>query len=137
MWLTSRTPADTAPGTPPPTTTSATHAPASPVLTTVSSPPFVSGRTYIQTVHTPEGARTFTDPYGPVGEGQRVPNGTSVEVSCKIVAPGGRTVGVYWYRIASPPWNDQYYSPANSWLNTDPPAGPYTSVVDAAVPYCP
>lgn len=109
----------------------------SPVLTTVSSPPFVAGRTYTQTVHTPKGARTYTDPYGPVGEGPRVDNGRSVQISCKIVAPGDRTVGVYWYRIAEPPWNDQYYSPANSWLNNDPPEGPYTSVVDAAVPYCP
>lgn len=109
----------------------------SPVQTTVSSPPFVQGKTFTQTVHSPKGARTYTDPHNLVGEGDRVPNGRNVQVSCKIVAPGDRSVGVYWYRITSPPWNNHYYSPANSWLNNDPPTGPYTSIVDPTVPYCP
>lgn len=109
----------------------------SPVLTTVSSPSFVPGQTFIQTVHTPQGARTYTDPYNLLGEGPRVDNHTSVHVSCKIVAPGVPSVGIYWYRIADPPWNDRYYSPANSWLNGDSIGGPYESIVDATVPYCP
>ncbi|MEW2255313.1 hypothetical protein [Streptomyces sp. NPDC047869] len=45
--------------------------------------------------------------------------------------PGG-----YWYRIASPPWSDTYYAVANTFLNGDPPEGPYSHDVDEKVPDC-
>jgi hypothetical protein len=32
----------------------------------------------------------------------------------------------YWYRIASAPWSNGYYSPANTFMNGDPYGGPYT-----------
>lgn len=138
FWLsTGGSDADTPTGTPKPAAASGTNTATSPVQTTVSSPPFRPGATYTQTVNTTEGANTYTDPYNLVGLGPRVDDGTSVQVSCKIVAPGVRSVGLYWYRIADPPWSDRYYSPANSWLNGDPIGGPYTRVVDETVPYCP
>lgn len=109
----------------------------SPASTTVDSPPYVSDRTYTQTVNTPQGARTYTNPRSLVGEGPRVENRKTVEVSCKIIAPSAPSVGTYWYRITSPPWNNQYYSPTNSFLNGDPIGGPYAHDVDPNVPYCP
>jgi hypothetical protein len=98
------------------------------------SPP--SGGAHAETVNSVAGARTFRDPHALSGEGVRVDNETTVQVSCKItsnILPSGR----YWYRIASAPWNNQYYSPAISYLNGDPPGGPYSRVLDPAVPDCP
>ncbi len=128
------TPTDSATGSPPPD--SATGSP--PAGTAGgSSSPVVPSRTYTQTVSTPPGARTYTDPYNLIGEGSRIDNGRNVQVSCTITAPSAPSVGLYWYQIASPPWGNQYYSPANAFLNGDPPEGPGTTVVDETVPDCP
>lgn len=104
----------------------------------VDSPPYIAGATYRETVNSSAEARTFSDPYGMVGPGQRIPNHIVVHVSCKVVAPtpGATTVGTYWYRITDPPWNN-YYSPTNSFLNDDPISGSHTKAVDEKVPYCP
>ena len=102
-----------------------------------SGPPVMPGRTYTQTVNTSAGARTYTDPYNLIGEGPRIDNGRNVQVSCTITAPSAPSVGLYWYQIASPPWGNQYYSPANAFLNGDPPEGPGMTVVDETVPDCP
>ncbi len=42
-----------------------------------------------------------------------------VDVSCKVFDPtiGSVNPDGYWYRFASSPWNDQYYSPANTFMN--------------------
>lgn len=42
----------------------------------------------------------------------------------------------YWYRISSSPWNNSYYAAANTFLNGDPPNGPYSHNTDFAVPDC-
>jgi hypothetical protein len=104
----------------------------------VDSPPYIAGATYSETVNSPAGARTFSNPYSMIGEGDRIPNHTTVHVSCKVVAPtpGATTVGTYWYRITDPAWQD-YYSPTNSFLNDDPISGNHTKPVDEKVPYCP
>jgi hypothetical protein len=104
----------------------------------ISPPPLVPGKTFLETVNSPLGARTYSKPHTLSGEWQRVPNKTNVQVSCEITAPSAPNVGLYWYRITSPPYNNQYYSPANSFLNGDPPDGSApTHVVDQAVPECP
>lgn len=104
----------------------------------ISPPPLIPGKTFTETVHTPLGARTYNKPHNLTGEWQRIPNGTNVQVSCEIAAPTVPSVGLYWYRIATPPWNNQYYSPANSFLNGDPPDGTApTHTVDPTIPQCP
>lgn len=104
----------------------------------ISPPPLVPGKTFTETVNTPSGARTYSKPHTLGGEWQRVPDKTNVQVSCEITAPSAPNVGLYWYRIATPPWNNQYYSPANSFLNGDPPDGSSpTHVIDSTVPECP
>jgi hypothetical protein len=122
------------PGTPAPTTS---YGSIPSGTTTVSLPPFVSGVTYTQAVHAGPGARTYSNPHSLTGEGPRIPNRQNVDVSCIVIAPSAPSVGLYWYRITSPPWNDQYYAPANSFFNGDPEGGLYTHVVDSAVPRCP
>jgi hypothetical protein len=61
-----------------------------------------------------------------------------VDVSCKRFDPSINSVSPdgYWYRIATNPWNNQYYSPANTFFNGDPLNGPYSHNTDFAVPDC-
>jgi hypothetical protein len=99
-----------------------------------------NGKTFTETVASGGGAVPFTDPYHVDETGPRIPFLQPVQVPCKVYSPVMPSIGpqAYWYRIASPPWNNHYYAPANSFLNGDPPHGPYTGKdIDPAVPDCP
>jgi hypothetical protein len=80
---------------------------------------------------------TFRDPSAFTGEGPRIQRGR-VEVVCRFYVPNGppSTQPGWWYLVASSPWNRQYYTVANSYLNGDPPEGPYRTSVDSRVPVC-
>lgn len=98
-----------------------------------------TGKTYPETSASSLGAATFTDPYSVDTLGPRIEFLRQVQVSCKVYSPVMPSIGPkgYWYRIASPPWNNHYYAPANSFLNGDPPHGPYTGKdIDETVPDC-
>jgi hypothetical protein len=84
------------------------------------------------------GVNTFTDPYNASGEGPRIAPAQVVQVACKVYAPQIQSANPdgYWYRIASSPWNNSYYSPANTFMNGDRWGGPYTHNTDFAVPDC-
>jgi surface antigen len=84
------------------------------------------------------GVNTFTNPYNASGMGPRIGAGAVVAVSCKLYAPQIQSVNPdgYWYRIHSGPWNDAYYSPANTFMNGDPWNGPYTHNTDYNVRDC-
>lgn len=98
------------------------------------------GTTFTQQVHSsnPAGTTTFRNPYALSGAGPRVQDGRRVEVVCRFRDPnaGGTLTSGWWYLVDSPPWSRQYYTPANSYLNGDPPGGPYVSDVDGRVPQC-
>jgi hypothetical protein len=81
---------------------------------------------------------TFTNVHNASGVGQKIAAGQWVQVSCKVYDPTIQSVNPdgYWYRIATSPWNNQYYAPANNFLNGDPPQGPYVRNTDWAVPNC-
>jgi surface antigen len=81
---------------------------------------------------------TFTDPHNASGEGPAIPAGMWVQVSCKLYDPTIPSVNAdgYWYRISTSPWNNGYYSPANTFMNGDPYGGPYTHNTDFSVPDC-
>jgi hypothetical protein len=81
---------------------------------------------------------TFTDYHNASGLGIPISAGEWVQVSCKVYDPTIESVNPdgYWYRIASPPWNSAYYSPANTFMNGDPYGGPYTHNTDFAVADC-
>lgn len=97
-----------------------------------------STRTYTEQEYNKHGAATFQF-LNASGPGQPLEFQEFVQVSCKVrnttlrsASPDG-----YWYRIASMPWNNSYYAVANTFLNGDPPNGPYTHNTDFAVPNCP
>jgi hypothetical protein len=81
---------------------------------------------------------TFTNYHNASGMGPAIAAGQWVQVSCKVYDPfiGSVNPDGYWYRIASSPWNNAYYSPANTFMNGDPYGGPYTHNTDFAVPNC-
>lgn len=81
---------------------------------------------------------TFTDYHNASGMGPAIGAGAYVEVSCRVYDPTIASVNPdgYWYRIASSPWNNAYYSPANTFMNGDPYGGPYTHNTDFSVPVC-
>jgi hypothetical protein len=81
---------------------------------------------------------TFTDYHNASGMGPPIAAGLWVEVSCKVYDPTIASVNPdgYWYRIASSPWSNSYYSPANTFMNGDPYGGPYTHNTDFSVPNC-
>lgn len=81
---------------------------------------------------------TFTNYHNASGMGSPIAAGQWVQVSCKVYDPYIASVNPdgYWYRIASAPWNNAYYSPANTFMNGDPYGGPYTHNTDFAVPNC-
>jgi hypothetical protein len=81
---------------------------------------------------------TFTNYHNASGMGPAIAAGQWVQVSCRVYDPTIASVNPdgYWYRIASLPWNNAYYAPANTFMNGDPYGGPYTHNTDFAVPVC-
>ncbi len=93
---------------------------------------------YSEQVNSSSPRPTFRDPRAFTGQGPSVQPGRRVEVVCRLFdpnAPASVQPG-WWYRIASAPWNGQYYTVANSYLNGDPPEGPHLTEVDSGVPVC-
>lgn len=84
------------------------------------------------------GVNTFTNYHNASGMGVRIEPYAFVDVRCKVYDPYIESVNPdgYWYRIASPPWSDNYYAPANTFYNGDPVEGPYTHNTDFSVPDC-
>ena len=81
---------------------------------------------------------TFLNYHNASGMGSPIGSGAWVQVSCKVYDPTIASVNPdgYWYRIATSPWNNAYYAPANTFMNGDPYGGPYTHNTDFAVPNC-
>ncbi len=84
------------------------------------------------------GVQTFTDYHNASGRGVDIAPAATVQVSCKVLDGTVASVNPdgYWYRIASSPWSDGYYAPANTFMNGDPWNGPYTHNTDFNVPDC-
>jgi RHS repeat-associated protein len=84
------------------------------------------------------GVNTFQNYQNASGLGPRIDPAAWVQVSCKVYAPAIASVNPdgYWYKIANGPWNNQYYAPANTFMNGDPWGGPYSHNTDSSVPDC-
>jgi len=131
-----------APGLPPSPTSSP------PATTPVNSPPSTSAppppsvppppQTWSEQETPNHPVNTFTNYHNASGMGPAIAAGQWVQVSCKVYDPTIASVNPdgYWYRIASSPWNNAYYSPANTFMNGDPYGGPYTHNTDFNVPNC-
>lgn len=99
---------------------------------------FEGGQTFTQQANTGNSKPTFRDPRAFKGMGVPVQPGQQVEVVCRFRDPNAppSVQPGWWYLIATPPWNRQYYTVANSYLNGDPPEGPHLTDVDNGVPIC-
>ena len=84
------------------------------------------------------GAPTFSDHHLVAGAGPRIPALATVQVSCRVDDPSIPSVSPdgWWYRIASPPWDNRYYAAANTFFNGDPLNGPYSHNTDFHLPVC-
>jgi hypothetical protein len=107
---------------------------AAPAPTSPPSPPL----TWAEQETPNHPVNTFLNYHNASGMGPPIAAGQWVQVSCKVYDPYIASVNPdgYWYRIASSPWNNSYYSPANTFMNGDPYGGPYTHNTDFAVPNC-
>lgn len=99
---------------------------------------YTGGLTFTQQANFGTPKRTFQDPRAFRGIGPEVQPGQEIEVVCRFHDPNAplSVQPGWWYLIASPPWNRQYYTVANSYLNGDPPEDPSRTPVDNGVPVC-
>ncbi|ONH60189.1 hypothetical protein CcI49_12405 [Frankia sp. CcI49] len=126
------------PTTVPPTTVPPTTVPPTTVPPTTVPPPTVppAPSTYSETSN--HGGHTWTN-YQTAGgtRGPDIAYHQTVQVSCRVrgyVTPNGND---WWYRIASSPWNNAYYSDADGFYNNGQTSGPSNTVwVDTRVPLC-
>ncbi|MFC6021872.1 hypothetical protein ACFP2T_37635 [Plantactinospora solaniradicis] len=113
----------------------------SPPVATEPSPTVeatASGKLY-DAMQGSKGASVYSDPRGPSGnDGPKVKPWQKVKVSCKLYAPSLPSLDPdgYWYRLASEPWNNAYYAPANTFMNGDKP-GENNHHTDWSIPDCP
>jgi len=114
---------------------------AAPLLATAvitASPGADAATTYTEQEANRNGVDTFSNYHNASGAGPHIPYDMTVQVTCRVLDGTIESVNPdgYWYRIASDPWNDAYYAPANTFLNGDPHDGPYSRNTDPSVPVC-
>jgi hypothetical protein len=104
----------------------------------IAPPPPPPSQTWWEQESVNHGVNTFTNHHNASGLGPRIAAGQWVQVSCKVYDPYIASVNPdgYWYRVASAPWSNGYYSPANTFMNGDPPGGPYLHNTDFSVGDC-
>jgi len=129
-------PATTAPANPAPPS-----APPNPAPTTQAPPPAPSAppapSTYPETVGGP--THTWTNYTNAGGtEGPTVPSFSTVQIACKLTGFKVADGNTWWYRIASPGWDGNFYASADAFYNNGQTSGPLhgTPFVDNAIPYC-
>jgi tRNA A-37 threonylcarbamoyl transferase component Bud32 len=64
--------------------------------------------------------------------GDTLTKGETVDISCRLVGGDGN----YWYRIASSPWDNLYYSGADNYFPGGMTSGRLTSPYDPKIPIC-
>ncbi|MDQ1686057.1 MAG: hypothetical protein QOC82_2794 [Frankiaceae bacterium] len=71
-------------------------------------------------------------------EGQVIGGGTTIQVACKVQGFTVADGNPWWYRLASPPWSNQYYASADAFYNDGATSGSLigTPYVDSGVPNC-
>lgn len=136
-------------GEPPPTTTTTLRTPRTTTLSppTTTTPPLPQTTAprpspppaSVQEQQGSLGADTFLNPHNASGKGARVEPYEWVAVSCRVYAPEIPSANPdgWWYRLAGPPWANNYYVVANTFWNGDVPGQPpYTHHTDFDVPVC-
>jgi DNA-binding helix-hairpin-helix protein with protein kinase domain len=100
-----------------------------------SPPPPAAGRTKVTgaLTHTWSNYADADGTAGPV-----IPAYSSVQVSCRLTGYQVRSGNRWWYRIASPGWDNRFYASADAFYNNDQTSGSLVGGpwVDEAVPMC-
>jgi len=121
--------AQNSPTVTPGATTSPTHS--------AAGAPAVHGRTWTEKTFT--ASKAFAD-YINAGDpaSARLRARQIVRVSCRVRGFKVQDGDPWWYRIASPPWNGQYYATSDVFYNTRNTSGSGINgvVVDKRVPLC-
>ncbi|MFI7598197.1 hypothetical protein [Actinoplanes sp. NPDC049681] len=102
-----------------------------PPVTTAPAP--VRAETVGGTTHTWTNYLNAGGDAGPV-----ISSFTTVDISCRRQGFAVQNGNTWWYRIASPGWDDRYYASADAFYNNGATSGPLlgTPYVDEAVPLC-
>lgn len=112
-------PAPTAPADPAPSSAQPNPAP-----TTQAPPPLPppAPSTYPETVGGP--THTWTNYTNAGGtEGPTIPSYTTVQIACKITGFKVADGNTWWYRIASPGWDGNFYASADAFYNNGQTSG--------------
>jgi hypothetical protein len=72
------------------------------------------------------------------GEGPEIPSNDTVQIACKVEGFRVADGNTWWYRIASTPWNGDYYGSADAFYNNGATSGSLlgTPFLDPNVPNC-
>jgi hypothetical protein len=92
--------------------------------------------TWTETTGTP--AHTWADPVQLTGAGTPLGPRQSVQVLCRVRGYVVQDGDPWWYRLASTPWNGDYYATSDAFYNNGATSGPVDNgvVVDEQVPLC-
>jgi hypothetical protein len=92
--------------------------------------------TWTETTGTP--AHTWADPVQLTGAGTPLGPRQSVQVLCRVRGYVVQDGDPWWYRLASTPWNGNYYATSDAFYNNGATSGPVDNgvVVDEQVPVC-
>lgn len=118
-----------------PATTLPAPAMPTPSVTTIAP----NSSTYAETSGTNGEKHTWTNYTNAGGqEGPSIPAGQTVQIACKTTGFKVANGNTWWYKIASGPWNGQYYVSADAFYNNGRTSGSLkgTPYVDFAVPNC-
>ena len=108
---------------------------AQPTPTPAPQPP----STWAETAGPPTGSGTFTNYTNAGGTlGQRIAPYQTIQVSCRLTGFKVADGNTWWYRVASTPWSNAYYAPADNFYNNGQTSGSLsgTPFVDPNVPNC-
>ncbi len=135
-----RSAAAPAPAAPAPTSAPASPAAAPPAPVApppAPEPPAPAGPSWTQV--TGGVTNTWTNYVNAGGtHGGTIPGQTAVQIACKVTGFRVADGNTWWYRIASPPWNGQFYASADAFYNNGATSGSLagTPFMDPAVPDC-
>lgn len=101
------------------------------------APPPVAPNTYAETAG--GAANTWTNYTNAGGtQGPTVSAGQTIQIACKLTGFRVANGNTWWYRIASGPWDNNFYVSADAFYNNGATGGSLvgTPFVDPAVPNC-
>jgi serine/threonine-protein kinase len=84
-------------------------------------------------------AHTWNDYFQAKGvAGPSIGTGQTVQISCRVQGDRMQDGNIWWYRITSLPWSNNFYAPADAFWNNATNSGNFhgSSLVDFRIPIC-